>query len=358
MILIYTLLFQSLFSLIKLKENLKIEDIEIKKDSTLIILETKLETWYEIFDAKKSIGFASSACASVDLTGLVLKKSCILYSNPSVSSNPKSLIDEEKVYKIYLVKNIPVLYVAYKDKKFYLNYTSVYIDPEQQKNLVKIPIENVVKMNKDKIYISSSFDKTMYFTSSQGLFMSYNGKDWYFNSTLDKKKYEIAITEKGWIIADNLYSTDYGINFSEIFPKYAFPVKDAYVKNILASPTAKSDLYLTFSSKKDSSQMILYVLNTEKIEEGWKRVYPNIDGSLQIVKVDDSFTSIVNFISNYLIKQKKIYEIQDVNIKENENSWDASLLLTSKKDKYIVNMNLVYNLSKSWQILKETWIKI
>jgi len=358
MVLIFCLIFQVSFSFIKLKENIDFNDFEIKKDTSLVVLDNKIEEWYELYEAKKNIGFVSSACVEHKNSKIILKKACAIYSMPDSTSSIKSLNNEDKFFSIYLIKNIPLIYVAYKDKKFWINSNKVYIDPSNQENLIKVPIEKIVKMNKDKIYTSNSFDRTMYFSSKQGLFISYNGKDWYYNKSLAKKKYEIAIADNGWVIVDNLYSKDYGINFSEIFPQYAFPFKNTYVRSIIASPQAKKDLYLTFSSGDDHNLMALYILNIEKLDEGWKRVYPNIDGKLNIVKVDDSFKSIVNFLSNYIAKKNKTYEIQDININQKDTNWLTNVLVYSKKDKFIVNFILKYNLELAWQIEKETWNKI
>lgn len=358
MILVFYIIFGTIFSFIKLKENIVIDQIEIKKDSILIILDNKLEEWYEIFEDKKSLGFVSSSCIDIDIKGLKLKKSCVIYSNTNKDASINSLNNEDKYFSIYLSKHIPYVYVAYQDKKFWINSNKVYIDPSDQENLIKVPIEKIVKMNKTKIYTSVNFDKTMYFSTEQGLFISYNSKDWYYNKSLEKKKFEIAIADNGWVIIDNLYSKDYGVNFSELFPKFAYPFKDAYVKSIIASPQAKTDLYLTFSSLRDQNLMVLYVLNIEKIDEGWKRVYPNIDGKLNIVKVEDSFKSIINFISSYLSKKNSNFEIQDININQKEFKWDTSVLIYGKKDKHIVNFILTYNIDKGWQIEQETWNKI
>ena len=60
MLTIYFLIIQSVFSLIKLKENLNLAGKLVPKNKTLIILDNKLESWYQIFENKKHIVYSPS----------------------------------------------------------------------------------------------------------------------------------------------------------------------------------------------------------------------------------------------------------------------------------------------------------
>lgn len=351
-----------LHPLIKLKNNINIDGKLILKDSDVAILESKLNPWYEIFKNQKNIGFVKFEDAEVLNKGLLKKAKTYIYSCPALECRANNYEEEEKTYDVYLLQNLPSVHVSYSGIKFWLDPKNIIIDPTSTAVLKKVPIEDIVKIKSGKIYTSPYFDKTMYFSANLGLYMSYNGKDWYTNISLDKKDYKISITKEGWVLLDNLYSKDFGINFSELFPKYAYPFKDAVVKSIISSPEGKTDIYLTFSSASNISEMVLFVLDTKKIDEGWKRVYPNQDGKLISVKVQDSFSSILSFINNSFINSQKNnnLDIEDLTISSENDIWIASLLLRDSKinKKKILNLKLRYNLETGWQIIEQIWKKI
>lgn len=362
MYIISLLIIFSISPLIKLKHDINIDGKLILKNSDVSILESKLNPWFEIFKNQKSIGFIKFEDANISDKGLLVKAKTFVFSCPSLECKTTTINIDQQLYEVYLLQNMPSVFASYGGIKFWLDPKNIIIDPSGTEALKKIPIEEIVKIKSERIYTSPYFDKTMYFSTDTGLYMSYNGKDWYTNKSIDKKAYKISVTKEGWVLLDNLYSKDFGINFSELFPKYAYPFKDAVVKSIISSPEGKTDIYLTFSSASNTSEMVLFVLDTKKIEEGWKRVYPNQDGKLISVKVQDSFSSILSYINASSINSQKYndLDIEDLTISNENDIWIASLLLRDSKSKKnkILSIKLKYNLEKGWQTLEQVWKKI
>lgn len=358
MIYIFLLIINFTFGLVRLKDNLNINGKLIPRDHDLIILNSKLISWYKLYEEKSILGYVDKKCTNISSKGIIVLENCIIFKKPNESSDVVSILKKDKTYTIYKDIEILFLNLSYKGIKFWINSSKVYIEPKDISELQKVDIEKIVKINDKKIYTSKNFDKTMYFSSYNGLYISYNGKDWYKNESLKEKKYEITITKQGWVIADNLYSKDFGITFSELYPEYAFPFKETYVKSVIASPQSEFDIYMTFSSYKNNDKIALFVINTKNINDGWKKIYPNKDNKLISIKVEDTFTSVLNYSNNYISKKYKSFEINDISIKKDNNKYYVDLLLSNNKNELILILELAYNIETGWEIKSKSVKKI
>ncbi|MCX6112809.1 MAG: SH3 domain-containing protein [Proteobacteria bacterium] len=345
-------------------KNTKIKTM-IPEGTEVVVEGTKTSSWYQVFEGDNSKGYVQPDCVSLKGANLAITKICPLRSEPTETIPSVSTLAFGKEFKKFSLKTVSEQQIAFNGNLKWINSSLLKFIPEGLSDaelFEPAPIEEVVNLKKENAIISQYIDKTMYVSTALGVFMSYDAKKWYRIKKLESRKYEIAITQDGWLLADNLASRDYGKSFSEFFPSYAFPYKDSYVKSIMTSPQGNNAVYLTFSTRSDSSNITLFVLN--RIEDGWKRIYPTVDGKVMSVPVEDTITSILNFINNKWINtnkysKKRKLELEDINITGNGSKRTVSLGLRTSSSKvskdYQVVLSLDYLMDGGWKIVDEKW---
>jgi hypothetical protein len=119
---------------------------------------------------------------------------------------------------------------------------------------------------------------------------------------------------------------------------------------------------MTFSTSTDSSSITLFILN--RMEDGWKKIYPTVDGKVTSVPVEDTMTSILNFINNKWMSankysKKRKLELEDINISGSGSNRTVSLVLRTSNSKvakdYQVVLSLDYLMDKGWKVVDEKW---
>ena len=296
---------------------------------------------------------------------LAIIKVCPLRSEPTESVPSTSTLPVGKEFRKFSLRTVSEHEVRIDGISKWLSSSLLKFVPEGMGDaefFESVPIEEVVNLKKENSIISPYLDKTMYVSTVLGVFTSYDAKNWYRIKKLENRKYEIAVTQDGWLLADNLVSKDYSRSFSEFFPSFAFPYKDSYVKSVMVSPQGNNSVYLTFSSASDPSGITLFILN--KVEDGWKKIYPTVDGKVASIPVEDTITSVLNFINNKWMSsnkysKKRKLELEDINITGNGSTRTVSLVLrtsnSSVSKDYQVVLSLDYSMDKGWKIVDEKW---
>ena len=231
-------------------KDMNVGDKKIPKAAEVIVTSTEATNWYQLFDNNKKLkGFVKSDCVSIQGKDLLMSRTCDLKQEPyDTSVGVGSAVQGAKYRYFTLSKasesNVMFNGLIYKVPSDVLKYSQ---DDTDTSKYEEASIEQVVKLKKEKMFVSPYIDKTIYVSTSVGVFASFNGRKWFRLKKLDKKKYEIGVTEEGWLLADNMVSKDYGRSFSEFFPSHAYPYKDAYVKSIVVSPQGGNSIYLTYN---------------------------------------------------------------------------------------------------------------
>ncbi|MFH1224008.1 MAG: hypothetical protein V1647_06680, partial [Pseudomonadota bacterium] len=173
----------------------------------------------------------------------------------------------------------------------------------------------------------------------------------------------ISVTQEGWLLCDNFVSKDFGRNFTEFFPSYAFPYKDSFVKSILVSPQGGNSIYLTFASQASQSDITLFVL--ADVNQGWKKVYPTVNGKVITIPVEDTMTSVLNFVNNRWLRSNKFskkykLDLEDIEIGGTGAARTATMLVKTvstrnKTQDYNVIVYLNYSDNKGWAVSDEEW---
>lgn len=363
-ILLTMLLCQSVYPGIKTDRDYSTGESVIASGSEVLLLGTTTSVWYELFEHKRSVGFVQQDCVGIQGEYLFLEKNCNLYSHP-VPIKPLMVLSSGKRFKDFMVSSSSTSSIMHAGKKYevpseILKFTRPSeMDPE---SYVPVSIEAVVKLKKENVMISPYIDKTMYVSTILGVFTSFDGKKWYRLKKLEPRKYEIAVTQEGWLVADTMVSRDFGMSFQEFFPSFALPYKDAYVKGIIASPQGINAIYLTFSSRANSGNMTLYTLISP--EQGWRKIYPVADGSAVTIPAEDAMSSILKFINNKWLRNNKHskrgkVDIEDIELGGEGSSRIVSMMVTTfangKKKNYHVSLSLDYEAKNGWTISNEKW---
>lgn len=339
--------------------------VVVPASSEVLVMGERTSAWYEVFENKKSLGFLFHDCVSIQGNDLSTVKECGIRKEPLETAEIYRTVPKDKTFSKFVVYTSSLSNIMYNGKPYWISSNLLKFEHEAMNvdRFDPVEIGTMVKLKKEKIYISPYLDKAMYVSTELGVFTSTDGKKWYRIKKLEPKKYEIAVTQEGWLIADNLVSKDFGRNFTEFFPSYAFPYKDSFVKSILVSPQGGNSIYLTFSTVSDRSNITLFVL--ADVNQGWKRVYPTEDGKVITVPVEDTMTSILGFVNNNWLganKYSKKYKlnIEDIDVSGAGPSRTATILIKAvskgkKTQDYNVVLSLDYSHSKGWVISDEKW---
>jgi len=339
--------------------------IIVPKDAEVLVVGEKTSAWYEVFENKKSLGFLSYDCVSIQDANLSIIKECGIRKEPLEISGIDKMVPKDTKFDKFTVHTSSLSNMFYDGKPYWvpsimLQFVHENMDADK---FEPAQIETIVKLKKEKVYISPYLDRTMYVSTALGVFTSTDGKKWYLMKKLEPRKYEIAVTQEGWFVADNLVSKDFGRNFDEFFPSYAFPYKDSYVKSILVSPQGGNSVYLTFSNKSDPSSITLFVL--ADVNQGWKRVYPMVDGKVITIPVEDTMTSVLSFVNNRWLRSNKYsgkykLDLEDIDVSGSGPSRTATMLIKTvsarkKTQDYNVVLSLDYSTGKGWTVTDEKW---
>jgi len=347
-------------------KDVNVGDKKIPKTSDVIVTSTEASNWYQLFDNNKKLkGFVRSDCVSIQGKDLLMSKTCDLKKDPYEAAEGSDAAIQGSKYKYFnLTKSSQssVMFNGqiYKVPSEVLKYSQ---DDTDSSKYEPASIEQVVNLKKEKTFVSPYIDKTIYVSSSVGVFASFNGRKWFRLKKLDKKKYEIGVTEEGWLIADNMVSKDYGRSFSEFFPSHAYPYKDAYVKSVVVSPQGGNSIYLTFSTPIDPSEITLFVMS--ETNSGWKRIYPTVDGKVVTVPAEDSITSILSFVNNKWMPTTKYsknhkLDLEDIEVAGQGRSRSVTMLIkvhsdVKKSRDYHVALSLDYVAEQGWIVKDEKW---
>jgi len=363
--LIIVFLCHSLYAGIKIGADYNVQGTVLPKDADVILMGTDNAIWYELFESKKRIGFVKQDCVGIQGESLLLEKECDLYNDVVKDVTPNKKLTSGRKFKDFRLTNSSVSTIMYSGNTYQVPSEILkFVRPNKIEESIydSVPIEAVIKLRKENILVSPYIDKTMYVSTILGVFTSFDAKKWYRLKKLDSRKYEIAVTQDGWLLADNLVSRDFGRNFEEFFPSFAFPYKDAYVKGILISPQGVNAVYLTFSSRSNSGNMTLYMLLSS--ERGWRKIYPSSEGSVVIVPAEDAMTSILKFLNNKWLKNNKyskkgLIDIEDIDVVGEGISRNVGMMVTrtinGNKKNYRVSLLLDYNALKGWTVNNEKW---
>ncbi len=358
------MLCQPLYAGIKTVKDYTASNKLIPADSDVLLLGTKNSVWYELFDGRKSAGFVQQDCVNIQGEFLVLGKECSVYSKP-MDGTFQAKYSSGRRFKNFLLVNNSESEIMFASQKYTIPSDMLrFVRPTQmdKESYDLVSIEAVVKLKRENVLISPYIDKTMYVSAMLGVFTSLDGKTWYRLKKLDLRKYAIAVTKEGWLVADTMVSKDFGKNFEEFFPSFAEPYKDAYVKGILVSPQGVDAIYLTFSSKTSPGNMTLYMLVSP--EQGWRKIYPATDGAAITVPAEDTLSSVLKFINNKWLKnnkysQKGRVDIEDIDVGGIGSSRTVSMMVTTaiegKKKNYHVSLSVNYDLVRGWSIKQEKW---
>jgi hypothetical protein len=356
-----------LYAKVSFIKDVKVGDKKLPKASEVIVTSTEASNWYQLFDNNKAEkGFAPSDCVSIQGKELLISKTCSLKKEPYNTAPEVGSATKGTKYKFFALSkatqsNVMFNGQVYKVPSDTLKYSQDDIDPSR---FEEASIEQMVKLKKEKTFMSPYVDKTIYVSTSIGVFASFDGRKWFRLKKLESKKYEIGVTEDGWILADNLVSKDYGRNFFEFFPSHAYPYKDAYVKSIVISPEGGNSIYLTFSTPVDSSDITLFVMSD--VNNGWKRIYPTVDGRVITIPAEDSMTSILSYVNNHWMQSNrysKTYklDLEDIEVVGQGRSRSVSMLIKAissikkRTRNYHVALSLDYLPEQGWVVRDEKW---
>jgi hypothetical protein len=345
-------------------KNTKIKTL-VPAGTEVVVTGTRTSTWYQLFEKNSSMGYVLPECVSLKGSNLAITKVCPLRLEPSEAVPSAVTLSPGKEFRKFSLKSVAEHEASWSGNSKWMNSSLLQFVPDALTDtelFEPAPIEEVVNLKKENALISPYLDKAMYVSTVLGVFMSYDGKSWYRIKKLESRKYETAVTQEGWLIADNLVSRDFGKSFAEFFPSYAFPYKESYVKSIIVSPQGNSSVYMTFSTKTDTSNITLFILN--RVEDGWKKIYPTVDGKVTSVPVEDTMTSILNFINNKWMtsnkySKKRKLELEDINISGAGSNRTVALVLRTSNSKvakdYQVVLSLDYLMDKGWKVVDEKW---
>ena len=348
---------------IKVNRDYFVEQTKIPAGSDIILLGTDTGVRYQLLDSKRSVGFVTQDCVSIQGEFVILGKDCPIYDTAS-SQLSNNTISAGRRFKQFLLVNTSTSKIMYGGKRYEVPSDILrFVMPStlNAESYDPVSIEAVVKLSKEKAVVSPYIDKAMYVSTQLGVFASFDAKKWYRLKKLEARKYEIAVTQDGWLVADTLVSRDFGRNFEEFFPSYALPYKDTSVKGILISPHGVNAVYLTLSSTASPSDITLYMLTSQEL--GWRKIYPAVDGSMVTVPVEDTFTSILKFINNKWLKagkhpKKGKVDIEDIELGGKGAERNVSIMVTTvdkEKKNYHVSLQLSYTISDGWKVLDEKW---
>jgi len=356
----------SLSAKVSVLKDLKLGDKTVPKSTEVIVMSTEASNWYQLFDNnKKEKGFVQADCVSILGKELLMSKTCSVKKEPYDNSAELGKAVKDGKYKFFALSKASQSSVMFNGKIYKVPSSVLKFsqDDLDTSRLEEAAIETVVKLKKEKMFVSPYVDKTVYVSTSVGVFASFNGRKWFRLKKLEPRKYEIGVTEDGWLLADNLVSKDYGRNFSEFFPSHAYPYKDAYVKSIVVSPQGGNSIYLTFSTPIDTSEITLFVMSD--VNSGWKRVYPTVDGKIVTVPAEDSMTSILSFVNNSWLQTNRYaknyrLDLEDIEVGGEGRYRSVSMLIKAvssvkKSRNYHVALSLDYVTEKGWVVREEKW---
>jgi len=347
-------------------KDVNVGDKKLPKAAEVIVTSTEASNWYQLFDNKKKLrGFVKSDCVSIQGKDLLMSRTCDLKKEPYDTAVGIGSAIEGTKYRYFNLSKSSQSKVMFNGQIYrvpsdVLKYSQ---DDTDTSKYEEAAIEQVVKLKKEKMFVSPYIDKTIYVSTSVGVFASFNGRKWFRLKKLDRKKYEIGVTEEGWLLADNMVSKDYGRSFSEFFPSHAYPYKDAYVKSIVVSPQGGNSIYLTFSTPIDSSEITLFVMSD--INSGWKRIYPTVDGRIVTIPAEDSMTSILSFVNNKWLPTNRYsrnykLDLEDIEVVGQGRSRSVTMLIKAvsgvkKSRDYHVALSLDYVPEQGWIVKDEKW---
>ena len=357
----------SLQAKVSLVKDVKVGDKKLPKAGEVLVTSTEASNWYQLFDnKKKEKGFVQADCVSIQGKELVTSKTCSIKKDPYATAAELGTATVGTKYKYFTLSKASESSVMFDGKTYkvpsdILKYSQ---DDTDTSRYEEASIEQIVKLKKEKTFVSPYIDKTLYVSSQVGVFASFNGRKWFRLKKLEQKKYEIGVTEEGWLLADNLVSRDYGRNFSEFFPSHAYPYKDAYVKSIVVSPQGGNSIYLTFSTPVDSSEITLFVMSD--VNSGWKRIYPTVDGKVITVPAEDSMTSILSFVNNHWLQSNRYskkyrLDLEDIEVLGEGRSRSVSMIIKAissikkRSRNYHVALSLDYVPEQGWVVKDEKW---
>ncbi|MBN1113860.1 MAG: hypothetical protein JXA66_00825 [Oligoflexia bacterium] len=346
-------------------QDINIDGNLIKKGSSLDVNDYRQDNWYQLFRDKKATGFVSEQCTEIKNTVLFITRDCPVFAAVDVLNPVRSGIAGKKdSYDFFVFYSRLLTQVVINGNEHWLPVKLLKFEPDENPSAALYelaPIDIIIKLRKENVLLSRAIDKAMYVSTEQGVFVSFNGKKWFRLKKLEKRKYEINVTCRGHLLADNLISRDYGKSFTEFFPSYAFPYKDAFVKNLMVSPHGKDSVYLTFSSYSNPNDMTLFVLN--RVEDGWKRIFPTIGDEIFVVPVEDTMTSVLRFVYKWINKAGHPYkgriDIEDISIQGERSRRTATLLLKvtnhGKVSRFHTILKLSFSGDRGWTSLDEQW---
>lgn len=332
----------------------------IPKETEVKIDEIKSKRWYEVFEDGISIGYVLNSCVKTSFREILFYKNCELRSEPDESLASIKSIKKGTKFSEFKIKDVNYYRVNYKNKLLWLK--------ENKLKLVTLPIVSSDELNKVtfkeflenkriKTFVSSFLDKTVYVLTNNGIFLSYDSKNWFKVKRFKSKNHALEIDRNGVLYIDNYVSSDYGRTFQEIFPSYAFPYKNTFIRNLMISPQDKDSIYLTFASKEDQDNITMFVL--DKGKKVWKKVYPSIDGAKYItVPAEDSSVSVLKFLNEkWINKIDKTNHLQNLSISSSCGQVKTKMLVRDKKEKtkHEVTMILKYDNLEGLKVIKEVW---
>jgi uncharacterized protein YgiM (DUF1202 family) len=333
----------------------------IPKNTKLSVKEIKNKRWYEVFENKKSLGYVENDCVKTSFREILFYKNCELKSEPDESFASIKTIKKGTKFTEFKIKDTNYYKVKYKNKFVWLkeNKLKLIIIPEiNSKELTSVAFKDFLKHKRIKTKVSPFLDKTVYVTTDKGIFLSYDSKKWFKIKRFKSKNHVLEIDKKGYLYIDNYISMDYGKTFKEIFPSYAFPYKNTFIRSLMISPQDKDSIYLTFASKEDQDNITMFVLDKDK--KVWKKVYPSVDGKKYVtVPAEDSSISVLKFLNEKWIKKiNNADHLQNLSVyNSDDGKIKTRMLINNKKEKtkHEVTMVLGYDISKGLKVIKEIW---
>jgi len=334
------------------------QEVHITKGERVKLSKTRYNEWLELFEKNKKKGFLSKDCADFNDNAIRLKKECPMYSESNNNSKIVKILAKDELYTLFNIKRVPECCITYKSKELCLDVETLKFENPlnvDSEFYQQISIDDILKIKGSDIFVSQFIDKTMYYAGNSGVYSSFNGKQWFKLKKLEPRQYAIAITDEGWLLADNLISKDFGKTFLEFFPNYAFPGSDYNVKSVIYSPGGMGTVYLTFYKKNDDSNLVVFVLN--EFAKGWKKVYPIASNQVDEIPQEDTTTAVLRFVNEWLDSKK--FELDNIGIQSFGNKVVAALVLressNKKNDRFYTVLKLEFAYTGGWKLLDEKW---
>lgn len=308
----------------------------IPANTRLRLLNQKINKWFKIFE--QTTFYIEANCVEIEKNILKLKKVCAKYKKPYSNLHSFGSLNGTESFEYfssiivpqYEVKyNKEILIIEAKYLKFKLNF--------DKKHYEKIPIATVSKI-KTKVISSKNIDKTSYMATQYGILISQNSKDWYRILNFKNKKYKIAITDEGCLLANTLYSCDFGKTVKDLFPPYAIFGQKLSFNELLYSPNGMGLIFLSFLKKPSTRHTYIYSKSTQL----WERIHPNPQFTF-------APTSVQKIADNFIKDMKKKYNIK---IKETHYSQSEQYIYISingeiKKQK--LSITKVFTFHNGWE---------